>query len=307
MFRRLLTTSVRSSPNFEEKQYLGLISNILDKGDLQQGRNGKVYSSIGENMRFSLRNNTIPLLTTKKVAWKSCLKELLWFIKGDTNNKNLKQQNVNIWNGNGTREFLDSRGLYHLNEDDLGPVYGHQWRFWNASYSKKLGCLDNYDGKGIDQLQNVINILNHPTDKYSRRIIMSAWNPEQLNEMALPPCHVLSQFKVTNGNELSCVLYQRSGDVGLGIPFNIASYSFLTHLLAKHCDLKAKEFIHFIGDAHIYDDHCNILRQQINREPYPFPQLTIENKYDDINNYEIKDFSIKNYHYCDVLKMNMRV
>ena len=307
MFRRFSTTAVRYYPNFEEKQYLGLISNILDKGEFQQGRNGNVYSSIGESMRFSLKNNTMPLLTTKKVAWKTCLKELLWFIKGDTNNKLLKDDNVSIWNGNGTREFLDSRELYHLNEDDLGPIYGHQWRFWNAPYSKKLGCLENYDGKGIDQLQNVIDILNHPTDKYSRRIIMSAWNPEQLNEMALPPCHVLSQFKVTNENELSCILYQRSGDIGLGIPFNIASYSFLTHLLAKHCNLKAKEFIHFIGDAHIYDDHCDILKQQINREPYSFPQITIENTYDDINNYEVKDFTIKNYKYHNALKMDMRV
>ena len=307
MFRRFSTTATRHSPNFEEKQYLGLISSILDKGEFQQGRNGNVYSSIGKSMRFSLKNNTMPLLTTKKVAWKTCLKELLWFIKGDTNNKLLKDDNVGIWNGNGTREFLDSRRLYHLNEDDLGPVYGHQWRFWNAPYSKKLGCSENYDGKGIDQLQNIIDTLNHPTDKYSRRIIMSAWNPEQLNEMALPPCHVLSQFKVTNDNELSCILYQRSGDIGLGIPFNIASYSFLTHLLAKHCNLKAKEFIHFIGDAHIYDDHCEILKQQINREPYPFPQLIIENKYDDINNYEVKDFIVENYYYCDALKMNMRV
>jgi len=307
MFRRFSTTATKHSANFEEKQYLGLISNILDKGEFQQGRNGNVYSSIGKSMRFSLKNNTMPLLTTKKVAWKTCLKELLWFIKGDTNNKLLKAENVGIWNGNGTREFLDSRRLYHLNEDDLGPVYGHQWRFWNATYSKKRGCLESYDGKGIDQLQNIIDTLNHPTDKYSRRIIMSAWNPEQLNEMALPPCHVLSQFKVTNENELSCILYQRSGDIGLGIPFNIASYSFLTHLLAKHCNLKAKEFIHFIGDAHIYDDHCDILKQQINREPYSFPQITIENTFDNINKYEVKDFTIKNYKYHNALKMDMRV
>jgi len=307
MFRRFSTVATKHSPNFEEKQYLGLISSILDKGEFQQGRNGNVYSSIGKSMRFSLKNNTMPLLTTKKVSWKTCLKELLWFIKGDTNNKLLKDDNVGIWNGNGTREFLDSRRLYHLNEDDLGPVYGHQWRFWNAPYSKKLGCSESYDGKGIDQLQNIIDTLNHPTDKYSRRIIMSAWNPEQLNEMALPPCHVLSQFKVTNENELSCILYQRSGDIGLGIPFNIASYSFLTHLLAKHCNLKAKEFIHFIGDAHIYDDHCDILKQQINREPYSFPQITIENTHDNINNYEVKDFTIKNYKYHNALKMDMRV
>jgi len=257
-------------------------------------------------MRFSLENNTLTLLTTKKVAWNTCLKELLWFIKGDTNNKNLKKVNVNIWNGNATREYLDSREFYHLNEDDLGPVYGHQWRFWNAPYNK-LGCQDSYNGKGVDQLQNIIDMLNHPTEKYSRRIIMSAWNPEQLDEMALPPCHVLSQFKVTNDNELSCILYQRSGDVGLGIPFNIASYSFLTHLLARHCNLKAKEFIHFIGDAHIYDDHCIILKQQTNRETYPFPKLIIENKHNDINDYELKDFSVKNYKYKKTLRMDMRV
>jgi len=307
MLRRFLTTSVRCHSNFEETQYLGLISKIIDNGDLQEGRNGTVYSSIGETMRFSLKDNTIPLLTTKKVAWKTCLKELLWFIKGDTNNKNLKKQNVTIWNGNASREYLDSRNLHYLKEDDLGPVYGHQWRFWNAPYSKEFGCSEIYTGKGIDQLQNVINTLKHPTDKYSRRIIMSAWNPEQLDEMALPPCHVLSQFKVTNKNELSCILYQRSGDVGLGIPFNIASYSFLTHLLAKHCNLEAKEFIHFIGDAHIYDDHCDILEEQIQREPYVFPKLTISNIYDNINDYSLKDFTLENYNYYEALKMDMRV
>jgi thymidylate synthase len=307
MLRRFLTTSARCHSNFEEKQYLGLISKIIDNGDLQDGRNGTVYSSIGEIMRFSLKDNTIPLLTTKKVAWKTCLKELLWFIKGDTNNKNLKKQNVTIWNGNASREYLDSRNLHYLKEDDLGPVYGHQWRFWNAPYSKEFGCAEIYTGKGIDQLQNIINTLKHPTDKYSRRIIMSAWNPEQLDQMALPPCHVLSQFKVTNENELSCILYQRSGDVGLGVPFNIASYSFLTHLLAKHCNLEAKEFIHFIGDAHIYDDHCDILEKQIQREPYVFPKLTINNVYDDINDYSLKDFTLENYNYYEALKMNMRV
>ena len=293
MLRRFLTTGVRYHPNFEEKQYLRLVSKIIDdSNNTQCGRNGNVYSSIGESMRFSLKNNTIPLLTTKRVAWKTCLKELLWFIRGDTNNRNLKEQNVTIWNGNATREYLDSRNLQHLKEDDLGPVYGHQWRFWNAPYSKEFGCLETYKDKGIDQLQNIIDTLNHPTERYSRRIIMSAWNPEQLDEMALPPCHVLSQFKVTNTDELTCILYQRSGDVGLGVPFNIASYSFLTHLLANHCNLKAKEFIHFIGDAHIYDDHCDILRQQILREPYSFPQLIINNTYDDINEYSLADFSL---------------
>ena len=151
MFRRFINTSARYRPNFEEKQYLDLITKIIKTGDLQKGRNGNVYSTIGETMRFSLKDNTIPLLTTKKVAWKTCLKELLWFIRGDTNNKNLKNQNVKIWNGNASREYLDSRNLHYLKEDDLGPVYGHQWRFWNAPYSKELGCLETYNGKGIDQ------------------------------------------------------------------------------------------------------------------------------------------------------------
>ncbi len=296
MFKRYFNSaSIRPFVNSEEKQYLKMISNITNNGDVQKGRNGTVYSSIGETMRFSLSNYTIPLLTTKKVAWQTCLKELLWFIQGDTNNKLLKASNVNIWNGNGTRDFLDSRGLNYLKEDDLGPVYGHQWRFWNAPYSKEFGCLETYKGKGIDQLQNIIDTLNHPTEKFSRRIIMSAWNPEQINEMALPPCHILSQFKVTDDNKLSCILYQRSGDVGLGIPFNIASYSFLTHLLAKHCNLEAKEFIHFIGDAHIYDDHLQVLQEQITRKPYQFPQLIIKNKYDNINNYKLGDFCFLYY------------
>jgi len=288
----------------DERQYLKLISHIANNGEKQQGRNGSVRGLVGESMRFSLKNDTIPLLTTKKVAWKTCLKELMWFIRGDTNNKSLKLENVGIWNGNSTREFLDSRNLTHLKEDDLGPVYGHQWRFWNAPY---ISCSEDYKGKGIDQLQSVIDSLKHKEDRYSRRIIMSAWNPEQLDEMALPPCHVISQFKVTNKKDLTCILYQRSGDVGLGIPFNIASYSFLTHLLAKHCGLEAKEFIHFIGDAHIYDDHLPLLQEQLERKPLEFPTLRILNKHDNINDYTMDDFSVKNYQYYPQLKMNMRV
>ena len=292
---------------YGELGYLNLIRQIIKSGKKQVGRNGTTFTSIGESLRFSLEDNKIPLMTTKKLAWRVCLKELLWFMNGDTNNKLLKEQNVKIWNGNGTREFLDSRGLNYLKEDDLGPVYGHQWRFWNAPYSKKLGCLEDYRGKGIDQLQNVINEINisKQTGESSRRMIMSAWNPEQLDEMALPPCHVLSQYHVVN-NRLSCTLYQRSGDVGLGIPFNIASYSFLTHLLAKHCDLEAGEFVHFIANAHIYDDHVEPLREQLENEPYDFPDLEI-NKKDSIDDYKFEDFSIKNYKFHKSIKMDMRV
>ena len=304
MYKRVLNNVLKITKNTEELQYLHIISDILNNGELQQGRNGNVYSKFGVSMRFSLKNNTLPLLTTKKVAWKTCLKELLWFIHGKTDNKLLQDENVKIWNGNATREFLDLQGLCHLKENDLGPVYGHQWRFFNAKYDN---CNTNYKNHGIDQLQNIINMLQDPVERYSRRIIMTSWNPVQINEMALPPCHVLSQFKVNNNNELSCILYQRSGDIGLGIPFNIASYAFLTHLLAQHCNLEAKEFIHFIGDAHIYDDHSAILQKQIKRNPNIFPRIYIKNKYNSIDDYKLNDFIVEDYIYHDSLKMIMRV
>ena len=218
----------------DENQYLHLINDILEHGDMVEGRNGFAKTVIGSAMHFSLENGKIPILTTKKVAWKTCLKELLWFIRGSTSNKELQAENVKIWNGNASREFLDSRNLHHLAENDLGPVYGHQWRHFNAYYKT---CDDDYSGEGVDQLQYIIDNLKNPETRTSRRLVMSAWNPAQLDEMSLPPCHVLVQFNVTDKNKLSCSLYQRSGDVGLGVPFNIASYSFLTHIIAKHCDL----------------------------------------------------------------------
>jgi len=288
--------------NMEEKQYLDLISDILYNGSLDEGRNGKVLSVFGKTMRFSLQNNTIPILTTKKVAWKTCLKELLWFIKGQTNNKILQEQNVKIWNANASREFLDSRNLQHLQENDLGPVYGHQWRHFNAEYKD---CNTDYIDKGIDQLQYIIDNLKDKENKYSRRLVMSAWNPCQLDEMALPPCHILVQFNVSYGNKLSCALYQRSGDVGLGVPFNIASYAFLTHLIAKHCNLEPYEFIHNIGNAHIYKDHISVLSEQKNRKTYNFPKINIKNIYNNINDYKIDDFEIIDYIYNDHVQMKM--
>lgn len=293
-----------TSENEEERQYLNLINDIINKGSLERGRNGNTYVIIGGAMHFSLENNTIPLLTTKKVAWKTCLKELLWFIRGQTNNKILTDQKCNIWKGNSSREFLDSRGLVNNKEDDLGPVYGHQWRYFNASYKN---CNTDYSGMGVDQLQYIIDQLKDPETRNSRRLVMSAWNPCQLNEMALPPCHVLVQFNVTQGNKLSCSMYQRSGDVGLGVPFNIASYSFLTHLIAKHCELEAHEFLYHLGNAHIYDDHVDALKQQLNRIPHDFPTLKINVKRDNINDYNLEDFEIDNYNYHDVIKMKMRV
>ena len=212
----------------EEYQYLNLIKDIINNGSLEEGRNGFTKSIFGYSMRFSLKDGIIPIMTTKKLAWKTCFHELIWFIKGSTDNKKLQDKNVHIWDDNASREFLDSRGLYTNQENDLGPIYGHQWRHFNATYTD---CNTDYSGKGIDQLQDIINELKS-NNKTSRRLIMTAWNPCQLAEMALPPCHILIQFNVKNNKYLSCSLYQRSGDVGLGVPFNITSYSFLLHILA---------------------------------------------------------------------------
>lgn len=286
-----------------EHQYLDLINDISLYGSEEEGRNGKTRVIIGSTMYFSLENQTIPLLTTKKVAWKTCLKELLWFIKGKTDNKLLKEDKCYIWNGNSTKEFLESRGL-NYEEDDLGPVYGHQWRFFNAEYND---CNTVYTGKGVDQLQYIIDCLIDPEKRSSRRMVMSAWNPCQIDEMALPPCHILVQFHVTNKIYLSCSMYQRSGDVGLGVPFNIASYSFLLHILANHCDLIPYEFHYHIGNAHIYEEHLEPLKQQVSRKPYNFPKLTILKKHNNINNYVIDDFIIHDYMCHDKIKMDMKV
>lgn len=285
-----------------EQQYLDLIQDIIDNGNLVEGRNGNTLTVFGRSMRFSLKDNKIPLLTSKKMAWKTCLKELLWFISGKTDNKILKEQKVGIWNQNSTKEYLTSIGLNDREEDDLGPVYGHQWRHFNASYTD---CNTNYEGQGIDQLNDIITSLKDSDKRYSRRLIMSAWNPCQLKEMALPPCHVLAQFNVIN-NKLSCALYQRSCDVGLGVPFNILSYSILTHIIAKHCDLEADEFVYFMGNVHIYDDHVESLKPQLSNKLYPFPTFKISTKHENIDDYKMEDFSIENYVSNDKITMKMR-
>ena len=286
----------------DENQYISLINDILNYGTIVTGRNGNTLTVFGSAMHFNLENNMMPILTTKRVAWKTCAKELFWFLKGSTDNKLLQNRNVNIWNANASRDFLDSRNLQHLEENDLGPVYGHQWRFFNADYTD---CHTDYTGKGIDQLQYIIDCLKDPVERYSRRLVMSAWNPQQLDQMALPPCHVLAQFNVI-GNELSCSLYQRSGDVGLGVPFNIASYCFLTHILAKHCGLLAKEFVYYLGNTHIYDDHIEMLREQVKRKPFQFPKIDILNIHKSIEEYSLDDIVISDYNSHNSIKMEMR-
>ena len=291
-----------SKPLHDENQYLKLVSDVLTEGVMEDGRNGKVLTVFGSAMHFSLKDNTIPLLTTKKLAWKTCLRELLWFIRGQTSNEVLKKQNVHIWDGNASREFLDSRGLTNLKENDLGPIYGHQWRHFNAKYSD---CNTDYKDQGFDQLDYIIKCLKDTKERNSRRLVMSAWNPCQLDEMALPPCHILCQFNVTDGNKLSCSLYQRSCDLGLGVGFNIASYSFLTHLIAHHCNLEVLDFYYYLGNCHIYEQHIEPLREQILREPYKFPKILIKNKYEDIISYNVDDFEILDYEFHPLIKMEM--
>ena len=291
----------------EEYQYLNLIHDILENGVTEQGRNGITKSIFGASMIFSLRDGRIPILTTKRTAWKTCFKELLWFIRGDTSNEKLREQGVHIWDSNASREFLDSRGLYNNVEGDLGPVYGHQWRHFNAPYK---GCSADYSGKGIDQLDEIIKVLKNPDPnvRNSRRLVLSAWNPCQLDEMALPPCHVLMQFNVSDGNKLSCALYQRSGDVGLGVPLNIASYSALTHIIAKHTGLVAHEFVYHLGNAHIYEEHIEALREQLCRRPYEFAKIAInetnENR-EKVDNYHIEDIKLVEYKSHETIVMKM--
>lgn len=286
----------------EEQQYLNLIRKILKKGSRETSRNGDTISVFGECMRFSLEDGNLPILTTKKVAWKTCFKELMFFLRGQTNNNILKKQNVHIWDANGSREFLDSRGLVARREDDLGPIYGFQWRHFDAEYSD---CDADYIGEGVDQLAHIIDALKDPVQRTSRRLIMTAWNPKHLDKMALPPCHILCQFNVRDGKYLSCALYQRSGDIGLGVPFNILSYSFLTHILAVHCSLVAEEFVYFLGNAHIYSQHITELDKQTQLQPCNFPKITIQ-KRENIEDYETKDVEwITPYNNCGTITMEM--
>jgi len=291
----------------EEYQYLNLVKDIIENGFWEEGRNGRTKSIFGNMMRFSLKDGKIPILTTKKTAWKTCLRELLWFVRGETDNNILNKQGVHIWDGNSTREFLDSRGLHSYPEGVIGPCYGYQWRNFNAKYDSE--SAKKSDGNvffpGIDQLQSIIDQLKNPATRNSRRLIMTAWNPCQLDEMALPPCHILCQFNVHDGNKLSCAMTQRSVDTICGSPFNIASYSFLTHLLAKHCGLEAYEFVYFMGNCHIYEEHIEPAKLQMIREPYEFPTIEITELRDNINDYQVEDFKIHNYQSHDAIKVKM--
>jgi len=286
----------------EEYQYLTLVKEIIERGNEREDRTGVgTLSKFGAQFRFNLRDDVFPLLTTKRVFLRGIIAELLWFISGSTNSKALSAQGVKIWDANGSRQFLDSVGLTQREEGDLGPVYGFQWRHFGAKY---VDMHADYTGKGFDQLQDCINkIKTKPND---RRIIMSAWNPADLGQMALPPCHMFCQYYVANG-ELSCQMYQRSCDMGLGVPFNIASYALLTRIMAQVCDLKPGDFIHTMGDAHVYLNHVEPLKIQLKREPRPFPTLTMNPNVKDINAFTVEDFKLEGYNPHPAIKMSMAV
>ena len=245
--------------NEEEQQYLNLVRDIIENGSVENGRNGKTIAKFGHSMRFSLADGTIPILTTKKVAFRPCFEELFWFIRGCTDNQQLQEKNVSIWNGNSTREFLDSRGLYDRAVGDLGPVYGFQWRHFNATYVDRY---TDYSGEGVDQLQNIIDDLKNEDMRSSRRHILTAWNPCQLSKTALPPYHFAYQFYI-NENGLSCQCNCRSQDLCDGTPSNIASTALLTHLIAHVLYLNVDRIIIVMGNVHIYEKECDNVNERM--------------------------------------------
>lgn len=283
----------------EEQQYLDLIDDVMKHGTYRKDRTGTgTYATFGSSMRFNLRTS-FPLLTTKRVFWRGVVEELLWFIAGSTNSKVLHDKGVHIWDGHGSKRHLKSVGLGHRNEGDLGPIYGFQWRHFGAEYT---GMSSDYDGKGIDQLRELIHTIK--TDPANRRMILTAWNPLVLKDMVLPPCHMFCQFFVAGG-ELSCQMYQRSCDLGLGVPFNIASYSLLTCMIAQVCGLKPGDFIHVLGDAHVYANHLGPLKEQLRKIPTRFPTLKINPAKMDIDSFTSSDFEIVDYMPHKKLHMEM--
>ena len=252
------------------QQYLDLMQHVLDRGTDKADRTGTGTRSVfGYQMRFNLTDG-FPVLTTKKLHLRSIIYELLWFLRGDTNIGYLHEHNVSIWD-----EWADADG-------NLGPVYGYQWRSWPAP-----------DGRHIDQISNLLQQIKHNPD--SRRLIVSAWNPALVDEMALPPCHALFQFYVVEG-KLSCQLYQRSADIFLGVPFNIASYALLTMMIAQVCDLEPGEFIHTLGDAHLYSNHFEQAKLQLSRTPKKLPQMHLNPDVKDLFSFQFEDFTLTDYH-----------
>jgi thymidylate synthase len=263
------------------QQYLNLLKHVKDVGFKKEDRTGTgTLSVFGYQMRFNL-NDGFPILTTKKIHLKSVIHELLWFLSGNTNIEYLKENNVTIWD-----EWADENG-------NLGPVYGHQWRSWDAA-----------DGSSVDQISDLINQIK--TNPDSRRLIVSAWNVGEIAKMKLPPCHAFFQFYVAN-NKLSCQLYQRSADIFLGVPFNISSYALLTMMIAQVCDLELGDFVHTLGDAHIYLNHMDQVKEQLERSPKPLPNMKINPLVKDIFNFKYDDFELVDYDPYPLIKAPVAV
>jgi len=298
------------------KQYKELLQDILDNGEIKDDRTGVgTHSVFGRHIRFDLRRG-FPAITTKKLAWKACVGELLWFIEGSSDERRLAELThgsaegkVTIWTPNAEAPYWKPKAKF---EGDLGRVYGVQWRHWNKYRTEKDmgeahkgGTRLAVDKIEVDQLANLIKGLTE--DPNGRRHILSAWNVSELDEMALPPCHVMSQFYVNKNKELSCHMYQRSVDVFLGLPFNIASYALLTHLLANHCGLKVGELVISTGDTHIYKDHIEQVKEQLSREPYPLPTLMLNAEKNNIFEMTMADIHLENYQSHGPIKASMAV
>lgn len=282
----------------DEQKYIDLCNRVLTDGKPRPDRTGVgTISVFGEQLRFNLRD-CVPLLTSKRVPWKSAIEELLWFMRGDTDSAILKNKGVNIWNGNSSREFLDSRGLYDYREGVIGASYGFQWRFFGAKYSQAFADTSRIDRSkvgGFDQLQYIIKELRD--NPYSRRALMCYWNPPELSKMALPPCHFSCQFYVEDEKYLNCHFTMRSNDLFLGNPFNIFSYAVLTYIIAAKCDLLPGDLVYTGGDVHIYQNHVEQVREQVNRQLRPLPKLFINPniKYKEIQDIDISDFDVVGY------------
>lgn len=290
-----------------EEGYLSLVRQVLWAGRISNNRTGiKTKSLFGQQLRYCLRENRLAMLTTKYVSFRAVAEELFWFLRGSTNQKHLADKNVNIWLNNSTRSFLDSRQLFKYNEfESLGPIYGFQWRHFGAKYDN---CHTDYTGKGCDQFKTCIDLIKN--DPESRRIIMSAWNPCDLDKMAIPPCHVMVQFEVdTERKELSAHMYQRSADLMLGVPYNLASYSLLVHIMAHMCNLKPGELICSYGNVHIYENHINNANLQLTRHPFVQPRLQIlfNPKTTNIEDIELKDFNVIKYKHQGKLHFKLAV
>lgn len=280
------------------KQYLNALNLILTEGEQKLDRTGTgTISYFGLQMRFDLREG-FPAVTTKKLAWNSVVSELLWFLEGSNDERRLREilhgsrdsEKTTIWTANAESNYWKPRAKFL---GDLGRIYGVQWRHWKTPHRRWINS-STFENIEIDQLKNLID--NIKIDPSSRRHILTAWNPAELDQMALPPCHILSQFDVTNGY-LNCQLYQRSADFPLGVPFNIASYALLTHMIAKVCDLKVGNFIHTIGDAHIYQNQIDSIKIQLDREPMPLPTLFITSEDREIDTFKMDDFYLEGYNH----------